>query len=211
MDRREKLGRRLVMSATGVGLTGVGVGVLQATRLGVDPYTSFVSGFQNLMHLPYSVTYWIVTACLLVTAFIFGRRLLYIATVLNLVFLGLIADGVRFLLEPVLDGAQLPLRLVFLVIGLLILGFSAALYYTADLGVSAYDAQALMLHQNIVRRGPFRYCRIFTDAVCTAVGFVLHADIGIATLITALFMGPLIDLFTKTVALPLLGIKEDNV
>lgn len=199
------------MSATGVGLTGVGVGVLQATRLGVDPYTSFVSGFQNLMHLPYSVTYWIVTACLLVTAFIFGRRLLYIATVLNLVFLGLIADGVRFLLEPVLDGAQLPLRLVFLVIGLLILGFSAALYYTADLGVSAYDAQALMLHQNIVRRGPFRYCRIFTDAVCTAVGFVLHADIGIATLITALFMGPLIDLFTKTVALPLLGIKEDNV
>ena len=211
MDRREKLGRRLVMSATGVGLTGVGVGILQTTRLGVDPYTSFVSGFQNLMHLPYSVTYWIVTACLLVVAFIFGHRLLYIATVLNLVFLGLIADGIRFLLDPVLDGAQLALRLVFLVIGLLILGFSAALYYTADLGVSAYDAQALMLHQNIVRRGPFRYCRIVTDAVCTAVGFVLHANIGIATLITALFMGPLIDLFTKTVALPLLGIKKDSL
>lgn len=207
-DRGKFFVRRVWMSALGVALTGVGVGILQAINLGVDPYTSFVSGFMNLLGFRFSVVYWIVTGVLLLETFIFQKKLIHVATILNFVILGPIAEVVNSVLGGMVGNGSLIIRLLFLGIGLVILGFSAALYYTANIGVSGYDSQAIMLHRLVVKRGPFRYCRITTDAICIAVGFTLHANIGIATIISAFFMGPLVDLFTETVANPLLEINK---
>jgi len=46
--------------------------------------------------------------------------------------------------------------------------------------------------------------RILSDLVCTVVGVLLGAPAGIGTVITALFMGPLISFFRRTVSEPLL-------
>ena len=51
---------------------------------------------------------------------------------------------------------------------------------------------------------PFRVVRIICDLICTAVGVLLGAPAGIGTVITALFMGPLISFFRRTVSEPLL-------
>lgn len=48
----------------------------------------------------------------------------------------------------------------------------------------------------------FQYCRISTDLVCTFTGFMLGATIGIGTLVTAFFMGPIIAWFNRHVAEP---------
>ena len=64
--------------------------------------------------------------------------------------------------------------------------------------------------------GKFKYIRIGTDLACVALGvlcFLLGggtwADVptfaGIGTIITAFFMGPLIEFFRVKIALPLLG------
>jgi len=44
--------------------------------------------------------------------------------------------------------------------------------------------------------------RILSDLVCTVVGVILGAPAGIGTVITALFMGPLISFFRRTVSEP---------
>jgi uncharacterized membrane protein YczE len=71
--------------------------------------------------------------------------------------------------------------------------FAASLYFTADLGVSAYDAVSKIMADKKIAQ--FRFCRIITDVTCVIVGFVLKASVGIGTIITALFMGPLIQWF----------------
>ena len=67
---------------------------------------------------------------------------------------------------------------------MILLSFASSLYYTADLGVSSYDALALMA-SNDYDIAQFRFCRIATDLFCVSVGFMGGANIGIGTVITA--------------------------
>lgn len=88
---------------------------------------------------------------------------------------------------------------------------AAALYFTADLGVSAYDALALIAAYKY-QLLPFKYCRIITDSICVLVGLAFDVTLGIGTVITALFMGPLTQWFRVNLAEPLLtgGLRPAN-
>jgi uncharacterized membrane protein YczE len=89
---------------------------------------------------------------------------------------------------------------------------------TADLGISTYDALANTMAYKW-KWGPFKYVRIATDTVCVILGAILgliggswkdiFAYIGMGTIMTAFFMGPLIDFFNRKVAQPMLG-KESS-
>ena len=43
------------------------------------------------------------------------------------------------------------------------------------------------------------------DMICTLIGFLLGGIVGVGTLVTALFMGPLIEFFNLHFARPLLA------
>ena len=113
------------------------------------------------------------------------------------------------LLAQVFGEPSIPGRIAFLVIGIVLSCVAAALYYTADLGVSAYDAIPLYIADRKPRLFgrvlPFRAVRIISDLICVAVGFALGFMPGAGTIITALFMGPLITFFKRTLSDPLLA------
>ena len=109
-------------------------------------------------------------------------------------------------------------RVLCLVVGVVIICFGSAFYMTADLGVSTYDAVALII-VNTWKRGKFQYVRIITDVICVLLGVALFLvsggaarDIitiaGVGTIITAFFMGPLIEFFNVHCARPVLNGKE---
>ena len=81
--------------------------------------------------------------------------------------------------------------------------FAASVYFTADLGVSAYDAFSLIA-ANKYKLAAFRLCRIASDSVCVLIGFICHVTIGVGTIITALFMGPVVQWFNTNVSEPFL-------
>ena len=97
----------------------------------------------------------------------------------------------------------LTVRIIYLIIGVVLMCFASSLYITSSLGVSSYDAQALMIADT--GKLQFRFARIGTDLVCVTAGWLLKATIGVGTLVTALFMGPLIDFFNRKIAIPLLN------
>lgn len=67
----------------------------------------------------------------------------------------------------------------------------SSLYFTADLGVSAYDAIAITLSERYSRPA-FRVWRILSDVICCVTGYIFGVTLGIGTIITALFLGPAI-------------------
>ena len=117
-------------------------------------------------------------------------------------------------LQSVFPAPSLLLRAVFLAVGIVVLCFGSSLYMTADLGVSTYDAIAIVLSRKW-KLGKFQYCRIGADLACVLSGcgiFLLAGGsfrsiptiAGIGTIITAFFMGPLIQYFNGKIAQPLL-------
>lgn len=69
--------------------------------------------------------------------------------------------------------------------------------------MSAYDAIAL-ISADKYRSLPFKYHRVITDGFCVTIGLIFGATVGIGTLITAFFMGPMIQWFNNHVSEPLL-------
>lgn len=194
--------RRILMSVVGVILTGFCVGGLQKASLGVDPFTCFVTGIAHLFHSTYSFFYIIITACLLLFALFIRKQYLGLATVLNLFLTSVSADISYQLLDKLMGQPVILLRIILMVFSIIAMCFSTSLYFTADLGVSGYDAVSLIL-ANRFTFIPFRYWCIFTDSLCVLVRFSFAVNIGLGTVITAFFMGPFIQFFTTYIAEPL--------
>ena len=194
---------RVGMAIAGVLLSGICVGIFQKIALGTDPFTCFVTGFANLFGSAYSTYYVILTGILLLIIFFVHRAYIGLATIINLLGIGVMADWMRCFLDVLMPAPGMEIRLILLVVNVVLASFAASLYFTADLGVSAYDAVALAA-ANPYGWADFRYCRITTDILCVMVGFFYAADIGIGTVLTAFMMGPIIQWFNVNLSKPLL-------
>lgn len=205
MDKHEssQKWKRIAMSFFGVIVTGFCIGAFQKANLGADPFTCFVTGIANIFHSTYSTFYIIVTGALLVGVFFVEKHYIGIATVINLFFTGMAADFMRNILDNIFPAPGMAARLVMMLFGIFGTCFAASVYFTADLGVSAYDAWSLIA-ANKYKLMPFRLCRIASDSVCVLTGLIFHVTIGVGTVITALFMGPVVRWFNTNVSEPFL-------
>lgn len=213
--RKEKLGKRVAMSLFGVIICAISVGIFKIAALGVDPFQSFMAGLDSIVPISFGTLYVITNAVMLLFALIFDRHYIGIATFINLFLLGYITQFTYEFLQKIIVNPNIGVRIACLVIGVVIICFGSAFYMTADLGVSTYDAVALII-VNTWKKGKFQYVRIITDIVCVILGVTLFmlaggtignipTIAGIGTIITAFFMGPLIEFFNVKIARPFLA------
>ena len=210
--------RRIMMSLFGVIICAVSVGVFKLAALGVDPFQSLMSGLDALIPIKFGTLYVIVNVVLLIFSLIADRHRIGIATFINLFLLGYITQFTYDFLQKMFPDPSIIFRVICLIIGIVVICFGSSLYMTSDLGVSTYDAVAIVMAEKW-KWGKFKYIRIITDIVCVILGCVLFilagnpfgkipTIAGIGTIVTAFFMGPLIDLFNEKIAKPLLRNKS---
>lgn len=190
------------MTVAGVTIMGLSVGMFSFSQMGLDPFQVFCHGTWRLTNLDFGTYYMILNAVMLVLVFIFNRKKIGLGTVINLFIIGYISEWSENVLKTWIPNPGFAVRLLILILGIVIMCFSSALYYTADLGVSTYDAVAITIDEHHPK-WKFKYIRICTDLVCVLIGWLLGATVGIGTIITAFFMGPLISFFRRTVSDPL--------
>lgn len=209
--------RRIMMSLSGVIICAISVGIFKIAALGVDPFQSLMSGLDKLIPIPFGTLYVIVNLLLLTFSLVVDRHNIGIATFINLFLLGYITQFTYDYLQTVIVNPSMVVRMLCLLVGIVIICFGSALYMTADLGVSTYDAVAIVLSGKW-KLAKFQYCRIGTDLVCVVAGTVIFligggtvaqipTIVGVGTIITAFFMGPLIEFFNVKIARPLLNKK----
>ena len=206
--------RRIFMSLAGVLICAVSVGIFKIAAFGVDPFQSLMSGLDNWIPISFGTLYVLVNLALLVFSLMADRRNIGIATFINLFLLGYITQFTYEWLVFLMPDPSLAIRALCLIVGIVVICFGSSLYMTANLGVSTYDAVAIVLSRKW-KWGQFQYVRICCDLVCVALGvgiFLLSggtlsqvpAIAGIGTVITAFFMGPLIQWFNTHMAEPML-------
>ena len=207
--------RRILMSLCGVLICAVSVGIFKLAALGVDPFQSLMSGLDQLIPISFGTLYVIVNLILLSFSLLTDRHNIGIATFINLFLLGYVTQFTYDSLQKLFPAPTLLFRIACLLIGIVIICFGSALYMTADLGVSTYDAVAIVL-ANKWKIAKFKFCRIGTDLICVIAGIIVFllgggtissipTIVGVGTIVTAFFMGPLIELFNEKIARPLLN------
>ena len=209
--------RRILMSVFGVLITGACVGLLKLAAFGVDPFQTLMSGLHTMFPISFGTLYVIVNVVLLSFSLIFDRTKIGLATFINLFLLGYITEYTYNFLQTVFVAPSMITRVLCLLVGIVVLCFGASMYMTANMGVSTYDAVAIVLSEKW-KVARFQYCRIATDVVCVTSGTVIYllaggawsevtAMVGVGTIVTAFFMGPIIAFFNEKVSKPMLGEK----
>lgn len=216
--------RRILMTICGVCICGLSVGLFSFSSLGMDPFQVFAHGTWHLTGLGFGTYYTLLNIVLLVIIFFVDRHKIGLGTVINLFGVGYMAEFSEWVIRRCVHTDVLWVKFIFLIVGIVIMCLASAIYFTSDLGVSTYDAVALTLAERT--RFQFKYIRITTDLICVIVGWVildlmtlssfpkggsffeilqwsLGGTVGIGTIITAFFMGPLISFFNEKVAKPM--------
>ncbi len=137
--------RRIFMSLYGVIICAISVGIFKIAALGVDPFQSLMSGLDKLIPISFGTLYVIVNLILLTFSLIVDRHNIGIATFINLFLLGYITEFTYNFLQTVFVNPSMITRVLCLIVGIVIICFGSAFYMTADLGVSTYDAVAIVL------------------------------------------------------------------
>ena len=209
--------KRILMSILGVLVGGISVGMFKRAALGVDPFQSLMSGLDAAIPIRFGTLYVIANVLLLMFALFFDRKKIGLATFINLFLLGYVVEWSQGQMNRLFPELGLAGRVILLLVAVVIMCVASSFYFTANLGVSTYDAVALVISER-QNKVPFAYCRIISDFICVAIGVVLcllsgltfgeiGASVGVGTIITAFFMGPLITFFNVHVAQPFLNGK----
>ena len=196
--RAGRLGRRLPQLVVGLVLYGVSLGMMVRGSLGLAPWDVLHSGVTR--YLPITLGQAVILLSFVVLlAWIPLREVPGLGTVLNALLVGSAADLTLWLLDqPDLFVGRLALT----VGGVALCGFAGALYIGAQLGRGPRDGLMTGLHR---RTGlSLRLVRTLLEIAVVLVGLALGGVLGVGTVVYALTIGPLTQLFLPwcLVALP---------
>lgn len=197
--------RRLFDMLAGILLIGICVALYRMSGFGVDPFSCMNLGISGFVGMSFGNWQLIMNAGLLIIVWFTVRHCIGPGTVINMVFVGYIADFLCWLfLERLGLVMTMPLRIIFLLTGILSLSIGCAAYMTADMGIAPYDSVAFIITKYSGDRIPFRTARMASDITVLIVGitFCLLARnsvwqiAGLGTIINACCNGPLIQFFS---------------
>jgi len=196
---KRKLVYRVIFAIIGISILAIGVSFMRYAVLGVDPITCLNIGIAKQIGISFGTWQLIMCFILLIGVFIFDKSKIGFGTLYIMVAAGYTSDLFLWLITkiPLLEIYSLEIRIVAFSIGLIFYYFGAAIYIETNMGLSPYDAVAIIITEKIKRQNWFKWIRIGTDALCVIGGIITQSDVGTGTLVSVLLGGPLIALFRK--------------
>lgn len=199
-----KITKRAGMMILGILFIGLCVSFLRLSGFGVDPFSAMNLGISGFIGWSFGTWQLLMNAVILLIVFFQARHCIGAGTIINMIFVGYIADFVCWLVQDVVQiEMSLPLRIIALVLAQLMASMGVALYMVADMGIAPYDSVAIIIEKLTHQKIPFHKARVLSDVVVVIVGIAfasasgagIWAVAGIGTVINACFNGPLIQFF----------------
>lgn len=199
-----KITKRAGMMILGILFIGLCVSFLRLSGFGVDPFSAMNLGISGFIGWSFGTWQLLMNAVILVIVFFQARHCIGAGTIINMIFVGYIADFVCWLAQDVVQiEMSLPLRIIALILAQLMASMGVALYMVADMGIAPYDSVAIIIEKLTHQKIPFHKARVLSDVVVVIIGIAfaiasgagVWAVAGIGTVINACFNGPLIQFF----------------
>lgn len=203
---------RVLLMLLGILFIGLCVSFLRLAGFGVDPFSGMNLGISGFIGWTFGNWQLVMNIVLLVVVFFTVRHCIGAGTIINMVFVGYIADFICWL---VMDVAHLhitmPLRIIALILGQFMASMGVAMYMTADMGIAPYDAVAVIIEKMTKGKIPFHIARVSSDITVILVGIIFCIAgknnvwniVGVGTIINAICNGPMIQFFKEHLIKPL--------
>jgi uncharacterized membrane protein YczE len=182
---------RVLQLVVSCGVLGIGVALLLDASLGSDGYSSLVSGLTIATGVPFAAVNIVIALALISLAWSRGTRP-GLGTLVQPVVVGVVV-GLALPALPSPEG--LGLRFLELGAAFVLLTLGVAGYLATRTGAGPAEAAALAFDPPLA----FRWSYTALQAGGALGGWALGAAVGPGTALTALLVGPAVDLTTRTV------------
>ncbi|WP_404198800.1 membrane protein YczE [Streptomyces tauricus] len=190
------LTRRLFQLYAGLALYGVSSALLVEAGLGLEPWGVLHQGLAERTGLTIGVVS-IIVGALVLLLWIPLRQRPGLGTVSNVFVVGIAMDGTLALLP---DVHALSVRIPLMAAGILLNGVATGLYIAARFGPGPRDGLMTGFHHRTGRS--IRLVRTTLEVAVVVTGFVLGGTVGAGTVLYAVSIGPLTQLFLRVFAVP---------
>ncbi|WP_423364616.1 YczE/YyaS/YitT family protein [Mycoplasma sp. P36-A1] len=206
---------RMFYSLIGSVLLALGASVLLVGNAGLDPFTSLnMSLGVNVLNMNIGDFQLLLNSLILVLMYVYRKDLIGYGTLISLVIVGYLISFFSttyfqyFNFEP-----SLFLSFLYLVVGIILYTLGISLYMAPLLGNSPYDAITPIIVDKF--KIPYKYSRIIQDSVFVILSIVFGGFnlgyVGVATIINAFFVGPLIVFWNEKISYPLVWKNSVNI
>jgi uncharacterized membrane protein YczE len=195
--RAGRLGRRLPQLYIGLLLYGVSLALMVRGDLGLAPWDVLHSGL--IRHVPITLGQAVVLMSFVVLLlWIPLRESPGLGTISNAIVVGLSADATLALLDR---PDAVALRLALMAGGVALCGLASAMYIGAQLGRGPRDGLMTGLARRTGRS--LRLVRTGLEVAVVVIGLLLGGTLGLGTVLYALAIGPLTQLWLPAWTVPL--------
>ena len=173
----------------GLVLFGVGIAIMVEAGLGLGPWEALHQGIADQLGLQIGTVSILLGIPILSLWWPLGERP-GLGTLLNVVLIGT-ATNVGINLIPTVD--TVPAQLAMMLAGVVVIGLGSAIYLSADLGPGPRDGLMTGLHNRF--GWSIRRARTAVELSVLLAGWALGGTIGVGTVVFALGIGPVIQVF----------------
>ncbi|MCO4694761.1 hypothetical protein LRR80_00807 [Streptomyces sp. RO-S4] len=194
--RERHLVRRLFQLYGGLALYGASSALLVRSGLGLEPWNVLHQGLSERTGLSMGVVLTAVGALVLLL-WIPLRQRPGLGTVSNVLVIGAAMDATLALVP---DAHGMTARVVLMVAGIVLNGAATGLYIAARFGPGPRDG--LMTGLNRRTGVSVRLVRTLIEITVVVTGFLLGGTVGVGTLLYAVAIGPLAQVFLRVFEVP---------
>lgn len=199
--------RRLFWLLFGVAVSSVGIAMMLQASVGLEPWSVLQQGMAQRTGMTFGTASAIAGAAAIITAVFFGESFGF-GTIINIAGCAVMIDAIQAAgLIPQMHG--LVSGILLLLGGLELLALGTWLYMKSTLGSGPRDALMVALARKFNRSAGA--CRAVVDVLVTVIGFFLGGPVGIGTIISAVGLGPLINLNFAAVRFCPAEVHQENV
>lgn len=191
---------KVTLMGLGTVFLSFAIALFRFAGLGADPFTTLNVGISETTVLSFGITNVLVNAFLFLFVWKYKRELIGWGTVINMLTVGFIADFFFYTIENINGSVENIWIQILLTIGAVLLAcLGIALYIESEFGVAPFDASSLVVVEISNGKIPFFVARMTIDGLSVAIGFMLGATVGVATLLMAFLAGGIIQFFREHV------------
>lgn len=184
----------VIIISFGLMISSFGTALFYQTDMGSGAMATFSDGIHRLMNISYGTANLAVNIIFLICLFFLDRTMINVGTLLCVCLIGPFVDLGNFVLGMLpIAAAPTFIRFICVLIGCGMMGIGLSLYVAVNRGFGALEG--LVKYFCNKTSLSFDKVKVGQDVILIIFGILLNAKWGIGTLISALTIGPIMNVF----------------
>lgn len=189
MSQMLRLIRKSFQVLLGSFLSALGIKMFIFGGWGVDPISTLLLGIVNHVDLLFGTASQLFNIIILLLVFLIDNKKIGLGSLINALSVGFFINVLSILnMNSFLAGP----RVIYVILGPIVLGFGTGIYLLANLGCGALEGLMMILSEKT--NVSIKFIRMFLDFVLVVSGIALGGTYGVGTILGVFLIGPVIEL-----------------